>query len=605
MNATTQEQSAGFLSLTAGMHSGLDPIILADDAYHKGINVICRSGTIQTRPAFVEYLKLPSGKFQGARIWKLESCDRLVCVIDGTLYSTRLDTKETLNHGLLFSQTVDRVYFCQAYKWVVIQDGASQPKALEEDSTGKAVVYTRPYPYKDKESPPKDLCLVPGTVMTYSHGRIHFVPSKLPAIAPVVSDYANPEQLNATPTVLDMNGKASFVSTDVLDIYVPDFLFRMTEHRVLNEGGAIELPNELGYINGMSTFRNAATGTGNGALVVFGREGVCAFDVSIPRDQWKEVQIGQALFSTIGTLSPYSITQINTDIGFIDTEGKLRTLKYESSGVANTLTSLPMSFELDVFHKQDTTPYLTATSMNLHDSRLTWTMRGQSGPSFMALASLDFAKYYAMGQADKPSFDGIWTGFDFQQTLSARDANKTWRHFVIIKKGTTENVLFVMDDTAKLDNNDTKIQSTIVTKLYDFGSPINTKALQYFELWLSDVAVDSTVSVYFRPRGYPNWTLASSRSFHVPSGSPQVRRRVMFPVTVDDVGCDPVSGEKLCVATHIQFAVVWSGRLKIDRLRAAAALRVDPPVSCLDKDNPDGVGVVEDAMLSDFAYRVF
>lgn len=607
MNANTRELSDGFLSLLGGMHSGIDPITLSAESgvYAKGINVIAREGVIQTRPAFVPFKQLASGKFQGAMVWKLDSTDRLVYVVDGVLYSMRFDTKAITNHGLLFSTSKDRMNYCQADRWAVIQDGTAKPQALEEYS-GNAILYTRPYPYTNgSDSPPKELALVPGSVMSYAHGRIHYVPTILPALAPALTDETDAEQLNLIPDLTTLTGRTSFVSTDIMDVYVPEFIFRMSEHRVLNEGGGIELPMELGSIHGMATMRNAATGTGSGPLVLFAREGLVAFDVSISRTEWKNNQIGQVLFSTIGTISPYSLTQINTDIGFIDTEGRLRTLKYEASNIGNSLTSLPMSHELDEFHKADTNPQLAATSMNFHDSRLTFTLLGGTGPIYKALASLDLAKVYNLaGAGTNPSFDGIWTGFDFQQTLTARDENKRWRHFVVIKKG-NENHLFVLDSNAILDNNDKPIESTIITRFMDFGSAVDTKALQYVNIWFSDIKTDSQVELYFRPRGYPFWTPVATSSFVVPGGKPQFRRSVSFPLTIEEIGCDPVSEEKLSIATHIQFAIRWRGRLKIDRFRAVATLRVDPPGSCLEADNPDNVEITIGLELDDLAYRVF
>lgn len=607
MNVDNRELSDGFLSLLGGMHSGIDPLIIGSDSgvYAKGINVTSREGIIQTRPSFVSFNQLSNGKFQGASVWKLDYVDRLVYVIDGVLYSMRMDTKAIINHGLLFNTTIDRVNFSQAYKWMVIQDGINAPQALEENSSGLAVVYSRSSSYLDTDSPPAELCLVPGTVMTYAHGRIHYVPVNLPALTPSVDD-SDPDSLNSIPDILDINGRASFVSTDILDIYVPEFVFRMTEHRVLNEGGAIELPAELGYIYGMTYMRNAATGTGNGPLVLLAREGVCAFDVSIPRNEWKQVQIGQVLFSTIGTISPYSVIQINTDIGFIDTEGQLRTIKYESSSVGNSLVNLPMSHELDVFRLADSTPQLPSVSMSYYDSRVTWTMRGSSGPVYKALASLDLAKVYNLGgSGSNPSYDGIWTGFDFQQTITARDANKKWRHFVVVKKGTNENHVFVLDKDAVKDNDTKPIQSSVWTRYMDFGSPVDTKALREIEVWFSEIKTDTTVQVYFRPRGYPSWSLIATKIFEVPGGEPQARRKVSFPVTVEDLGCDPVSEEKLNIATQFQFAIVWTGRLKIDRFRAIATLRAESPVSCLEVDNPSGVELDAGLQLDDYSYSVF
>ena len=320
---------------------------------------------------------------------------------------------------------------------------------------------------------------------------------------------------------------------------------------------------------------------------IVGREGVCAFDVSVARKDWKNINIGQVLFSTVGTVSPHSIVQMNTDIGFLDTEGKLRTIKFENSQASNTLTSLPMSHELEVFHQTDTTPYLESASASFVDSRLCFTLKGDAGPVYKGLASLDFAKVYSMGGPDSPAYDGIWTGFDFQQVLAARDSSRKWRQFVVEKSGTSGNTLLVLSDTAVKDLGSSSIESMVVTRFMDFGTVVETKVVKTLELWLSGIAEDSSITVYGRPRGFPGWVELGTKSFHVPGGEPQSRRRVLIPVSQEELACDPVSSEKLNVATQLQFALVWRGRLTIDRFRAVAALRVDPAASCLESDNTE------------------
>ena len=241
--------------------------------------------------------------------------------------------------------------------------------------------------------------------------------------------------------------------------------------------------------------------------------------------------------------------------------------------------------------------------MNLHDNRLTWTMNGNLDGTFKSLASLDFAKVYALGKADTPSFDGIWTGFNFQQTLTIRDGDGERRHLVIVKDG-VKNIAYVLDESAIKDDNTKDIRSIVWTRYMDFQQAVDTKVLKSVEFWLSGIATTSTVWVYFRPRGCPRWILAGTRKFNVPGGEPQYRRRVLFNISQEDVDCCRISKDKLNIATHFQFALVWTGRLKFDRLRAVAALRQDPFDTCVSEDNTEGVELTNGLQIDDFEYSV-
>jgi hypothetical protein len=211
-------------------------------------------------------------------------------------------------------------------------------------------------------------------------------------------------------------------------------------------------------------------------------------------------------------------------------------------------------------------------------------------PCFKALGSLDFARLYSMSGAEGAAFDGVWTGFHFMHTFTARNAERVPLHMAAVRTESGGNKLLALDQDGSevKDAGGAGVESMIVTRFMDFQAPVDTKALKHVELWLSGIACDSSLAVYFRPRGVSGWTLAGSKTFNVPDGSePQSRRRVNLPITVEEIGCDPVTGDKLNVATQVQFAIVWTGRLKLDRFRVIAGLRTDENTACDAEDNPD------------------
>lgn len=592
----------GFLSLVGGMNGGYDPALLQDGTYAKGINVTCRDGIISTRPSWSLYYEMGKGKFQGASRWSLNSGDRIVYVIDGVIYSLELDSKKVINHGLRMDPTVTRCSFVQVDRWMMIQDGVSYPFVIEENKT----TYTaQDYSGTNPAVP----AITPGYASAYIHGRIHYSPAKLPLMTPTLPTIPTDADYNAKPTISTEVGRQSIVSSDVIDLYSPEFVFRLSEHRVLNEGGAIGLPSEVGFIYAIAPFRNSTTGTGLGAAVVFGRDGVCAFDFSIPRTQWSETNITQVLFFGNGTVSPMSVVPVNDDLMYVDTTGNLRTVKYtasSTSGSGGSLSSTPLSFELRPFIEQSAREALPATSLSFSDNRVLFTTAGLVDGNYRALGVLDTAKAASISGAENPSYDGVWTGYNYLQVLSARK-NKEWLTFIVVKDlSASDSVsLLWLDSSANTDCSKVPVKSVIWTRMFEFNSPSDTKKLILAELWLSDIKRNTDVSVYFRPRGYHKWSLAATKTIVVPEGSqPQTRRRLHFPVPMTATGCNPASNEKLYLATSMQFAIVFTGRCKVDRFLATATLVLDPPAACVEEKSVVVDGSAPGIVLEDFDFAV-
>lgn len=581
-------QVEGFVSFIEGMNAGTDPSVLKDTQYSRGINISTRSGLIHTRPGFVRVCDLPPGKFCGCGRWSLNAGDLLVVVIGATVavYNSATDSV-TEFRGLLPSKT--QAFFCQADEWLVIQNGSDDPVVLK-CADGVVTVFGRTAP---------TVCFPKATIMQYLNGRVHMVPVKVPALTP------DPLQTSVVPDTTDEDGRMTFVSGDVRDIYQPDWLFRMTEHRTAATGGGMSMPMEFGFIGGMGAFRNSATGTGAGALIVIGREGVSAFDTGVPRSQWKNTQIGQVLFSGVGTCSPWSVFSVNDDLWFRGLDG-LRSVRYSKSllgGSGASLSTVPMSTEVWPWLDSEEGSALPFISGCFAGNRIVFTSNGvqQSDGdwAFRGLVVLDTAMLSSFGRTTNPAYDGLYTGYRFMQVLAFRHDRQLAVHAVV--KTRFGHRFIRLDEQATTDEG-TLIQAQLQTRAFSFSSILLLKEFSVADLWLTDISEPTAMSVFFKPDDN-RWVRLADKSFLLPAGSqPQTRRRSRFPLDFSHIPGNLVSGELLHRGNEFQLALVWTGHCQIDKCRMEATVVADPPPNICAETA--GVVVPEDATFSDFSYEV-
>ena len=615
----------GFGPLVKGMHSGLDPLLLdSSGQYAYGVNVTTRGGFVRTRPGFAHLGKIGEGKFQGAAVYALDEADHMAFAIDGIVH-VRHGTTGTLTaiDGATLDPNADHVYFTQVYRWLVAQDGVSRPIVVQE-SGGSFSRFDKDAE-RDGGAGPL-VCYVPGTIGTYAHGRYHYVPAVVPAPLPELqlsedgSEYLNEDVVpvpvaDTSPAEYDgekESGKACFVSSDVLDPLEPKRVFRMTEHRVLDEGSAYGLPAELGFVHGMGAMRGAATGTGVGSLYVFGSRGVSAFEVSSPRSattggkSWKDIAFSQVAFHGSGTYSPLSIVNVNDDMWYVDARKYLRSVYYDStqlgkegySGAAQF--NVTKSFETERWVKLTDDAYRPFISSAVADNRIHWTLCGGR-----AVCSLDFAQSYTAAPSEIPPIhEGAWTGFDFARVLSLNGDLHA-----VVRQG-DEVHLLRSSAALRSDPGNRDVESFLVTKMYPLVyNEVNVlgdrKKLSHVEILVSKISRTTSLEVWFRPHHHPEWTLLGSKTFNVPAGSgAQVRSKVTFSVNPATMsGCNGAIKEVLYVGHAFQFMIKWTGDLAIDRFTAfAPVLEEAPPRQC-DVDNPDSVSYPEDD-FNDFSYEV-
>lgn len=495
----------GQRDFSGGMNSSLVPALIPENSVYRSVNVTFRGGTPATRPG-LRQLNLNNGInngidifvdgfIQGAFFYKETRSNvnsSLFCVVSGYVVKIDLGTYVVdrlypLNSGgtpdttKRLSTTAPKVYFCQAEKYLIIQDGSNIPYIWDGDYLYESGV--GPAASTGAVSQIHTIGSVYGSIMAYGQGRLFIANADRTAFyggdlayggstnqvtittgahaadhyefntavahgfavgdVVTVSGHLTTGGLNGTWTItavpsttkfrvaaanVDTDGRGGFVS-EANTGAVSDIL-RFTETQYLDEGGALEVPSFLGKITGMIFMPVQDTGTGQGDLLVFSEQGVASFAVSVPRTQWKETAGFQRVaFSTIGATSQESLVTSNGDVFFRAFDG-LRTYR-NARAELNTFGQVPISAELNSILPYDTLSMLTTCSAIVFDNRLLFTASPKVdytgvSPSievirpitFSTIAALDFTTLSSVGAKRTASYDGLWKGFDVTRLVS-------------------------------------------------------------------------------------------------------------------------------------------------------------------------------------------
>ena len=575
----------GFVSLIGGMDGRTAPEILPENRYARGLNVSSRSGLIHTRPGFPFFPAAlpanPNDKFQGAALYRLNGVDRIICVIKGIVYGINLNTLAITTYKDTLDATVDRCHFCQADKFMIVQDGVN-----------KAVIINYSDDPDDCERAGANEVPV-GTIMAYGHGRLFVVVLELGGV--------------------DV-GQRFFVAGDIIKPNDVSDVLQFTETTYLAGGGAFALPNELGYITAMKFLRNAPTGTGFGSLIVMAKNGASAFAVNQPRTDWQDTDLSQVLFTGSGSLSPFSVIPVNNDLFFRGRVG-LRTIGYTlaaSGGSSATHAVVPLSEPADEFFEGDTDAEQAFVSMAHVNSRVFCTAKPHTVSGevrFQGLVSIDAAVISSFGQNTEPIFDGIWTGYDFLHVLRGV-YDSVERLFAFVRSETGSLFLCYLDEYAEEDADSTRLQCRTYTRVFSFLSDgrnsyaLADKRLRYVDLWIRDLEGQADIKVYYRPIGYELWNqLGSTVTVQAAAGSLSQRRdRIRFNAAKGTF--DPITKRDVMIGNAFQFCIEWTGKLTLQKMSALVQpVEESETIACKADDTAQtlsaGAGGV---VLSDYEY---
>jgi len=334
------------------------------------------------------------------------------------------------------------------------------------------------------------------------------------------------------PVAVTSAGSGGFVSR--FNAGQDSDLLRFTENTFLNEGGSFAPTGKVGRITGLVFLPVQDTTTGQGDLIAFCERGAVTFQVSAPRDQWKNTQgFQRVLFDNIGSTSD-SVIPVNGDLFFRSREGNgIRTYR-NARAEANNYGLTPVSAEIDPVLKQDTQWMLDGVSFANFDNRLLMTCLPKQYPRRAAnqtqadefaaepiptlydgIAVLDFQSVSTGRGKSAAVFDGVWTGLRIYKLLQGTFDGEPKCFAICLHEDETGRRNEIWEITRN-DEYDTPIEgprvinSSIVTKAYDFEDNMSLKKLLRCDLWFDDIGGGPdnifTSSLAYRPDDYPNFT---------------------------------------------------------------------------------------------------
>ena len=567
--------------------------LLAPSQYQQGVNIESRGGHANVRPpwrnAGILNTKFRDGAFQGVGVYRLNDTHRIIVTcggevigidVDGFGVTEYTDIVPSPDQAVPFPSFDGVVFVVQADKFFIVQDSINPGKIIDGESCRAPDHNNDPNQATD-DTPVLRFELPIGSHMAYGHGRLFIT----------VTQVFNPET-----NAFVAQGNRFFMASNIIQPYDPDRVLIFDNSVYPNSGGAFALPNELGFIKGMTFIRNSQSGTGLGALVVFARNGASGFNVAQPRAPtitdpgWAAGFFSQVLFTEAGTESFRSIVPVNNDIVFRGLDG-LRTLGYSISDISGSsagLTNTPISREMDPIFDLDDKDDFPFVSAAVADNRVFVTAAGRTDPIlghyFQSIVSMDVKVITTQGQIGRPIFDGIWTGLNFKQIFSAfRNGIVTTYAISVDPDG--KNELWYLDrdgfqdgqrdlGAGEVDVSDAvRILSRLYTRAYSFERNASTlvKKLAYAEIWLSDIKGDLDVTIYFRPFGYALWNPMEQIDICAEFDNidltlqPQ-RRHKLKVVPADDDICDPITEQSVRFGSDFQFCIQMRGHARIDKV---------------------------------------
>lgn len=485
----------GVDSWASGMDGGKRGNLIAPDAYQEGENVVCRDGTISTRPRFRtldpanlnniwydangDYSTTPgtgtstilaflSGLYQGSLYYDPPNDEAaIMTMIGGRLFKLVprprfVEITEIVlprqNRG-----NIPIAYLAQADRFLLVQDGESSCIIYDGVTARRA----------GKDEIPV------GEIMVYGMGRV----------------------------VLIGKNRKDILFGDLYGSHTGepgDSVLKFTETTFLSEGGAASIPFNIGHIRGAAFMPQQDTTTGQGQLLVFAEKGMATFFLSLPREQWKQSQFQALALIDIGGMGHRAIIPVNGDVWFRSQDG-WRAYR-QAHAEARGWFQLPLSTEVGKWTLADTQNYLPYASGVRFKNRLILTstpIPNNGRPYHNGLLSLDFAVLSSFGQAKKPSWDGHWSGIRATELIEG-NFNGVRRAFAFGLDEFGNNVLHELVEDAVEDTNG-PVQSYVIPRTFNFSAPFNESKISDFDIWQENVKTNTYMSISFRPDRYPKF----------------------------------------------------------------------------------------------------
>lgn len=378
----------------------------------------------------------------------------------------------------------------------------------------------------------------------------------------------------------------------------PTGVLKFAENVYFLGGGKFRVPRKYGPIKAMSMLANLDRSNGQGPLIVFADEGLSTFNLPPNRDLWPTLTYPPQVNMPIrySAQGQNSVVLVNGDLYYQSKDG-LRSFLYALRDFQQP-GNVPISSEMDRITSRNDQQLLKHSAGILFDNRLVFTVSpapSTNGIYHRGMGALDFNLISRLGQKSPPVYDCVWAGIRPTGMMTGTFEEEE-RAFIFALNDGGENELWELHRESGYDNEDTRVQSALETRAFNFGNPFTINKLQGLEVWVDEVKGTVNMGAQFRSDAYPCWTsFCAEKEFcaqdeecnedgelscvALQSFNPGYSPRLNFGQPPDD--CDTVGRKPLRMAYEVQFRLYWTGHCRIRRILAKAqdvTEEIYPPV---------------------------
>lgn len=521
-------------------------------------NATVRQGGITQRPAWVLKGQFPlTGIYQGSEVYVPDGAYPYhLVVVDGNVFKVDPDNiVASVNLSFqfgLFLPLVNRVYFCQAENYMIIQAGDGSTLPLFWDGTTLRMSKGIIDPLATNASPPHTNEIPAAFSMVYYMGRVW---------------YGIGRTVNGGDIV---NGPTGWPSSDPRFNHLRDSVLCVQENPLVVGGDGFTVPTNAGNITGLAYASNINSQLGQGQLYIGTREQIYALTVPAARTDWinattNNMPVMVVALDNNGWVNDRSIVSVNGDLFFQSLDPAIRSM---TTAIRNfgSWGNVPISInEYRVIQFNDRSLLWAASGIQF-DNRLLQTALPYQCPvgvAHKAIIPLNFDVISSLwGQlqqqqqtganADSPAWEGMWEGLNVLE-LKEEDYGGLQRAFAYVWSDINSCIqLWEFIPSERFDDYDNRVGWYIEFPAFTFGSELKMKKLIGAEVWFDSIVGNVDFKMEYRPDGYVCWYpwhawsvctqgQSDSPTVHYPQTlRPSYRQYQSLPVPPRD--CAPVQG---------------------------------------------------------------
>lgn len=518
---------------TTTLQSEMNPNGLARNELAWLNNGTVRDGGISPRSGWSYLFDIAdsSSKYQGGFLYEPtddQSPYLVVClsgelfwidIISGTITNIS-DAAYSAGHvPHMMPATVERVFFCQAEEFLVIQAG---------DYVTNPLIWFGTFTNLMHQSMGTNPTVNPG------QGGV----SQIPAAGPMDYYmgrlwYARGRQYGAGDLVGGPSGTLDYGTYPPGGMNFRNSIFEVTENPLCVSGLDFTVPSEAGNIRALKHSANLNTQLGQGLLYVFTRKAVYSMEVPISRQDWIAAGNQQAYdFATgiaiptaqgqmpvqkvvqlvNGSVNDLSIVPINGDLYYQSFEPGIRSLitairNFEEPG--NIQISAPLN-RLTKFNDRELMRFSSGIQF---DNRLLETQlpfQTDQGVASKAVAVLDFIPLSTNRQQKTAIWEGMYEGLQFLQLFEG-DFGGRPRAFATVRSEIDGRLqLWELTYSQNEDVNESgfsRFCTIIEFPAYTFNDAFKLKKLVSAELWFDRLIGSVDFQMHYRVDGDHCWNL--------------------------------------------------------------------------------------------------